>query len=304
MALKIIFMGTPEFAVPILETIYKSEHKILNVYTQTPKKSKRGQKINLSPIHNYSKFLSLNVRHPEDLSLDIEYIKRLKPDVVIVVAYGKLIPVNILNINGIEFINIHASLLPKWRGAAPIQRSIIAMDKETGITIMKLVQKLDTGPYMLQEKLKIEKNENFFSLSKRLSILGSKLIIKSLEMIEKKNFKWINQDDSKASYARKIDKKETEVDWNISARKLIARINGLSPVPGTWFTHNKNRLKIIKALEVEKKGKIGEVLNDNLTIACKENAIEILQIQKEGKKILNSKDFLSGYKIKKGEILF
>ncbi len=304
MALKIIFMGTPEFAVPILETIYKSEHKILNVYTQTPKKSKRGQKINLSPIHNYSKFLSLNVRHPEDLSLDIEYIKRLKPDVVIVVAYGKLIPVNILNINGIEFINIHASLLPKWRGAAPIQRSIIAMDKETGITIMKIVQKLDTGPYMLQEKLKIEKNENFFSLSKRLSILGSKLIIKSLEMIEKKNFKWINQDDSKASYARKIDKKETEVDWNISARKLIARINGLSPVPGVWFTHNKNRLKIIKALEVEKKGKIGEVLNDNLTIACKENAIEILQIQKEGKKILNSKDFLSGYKIKKGEILF
>ncbi len=304
MALKIIFMGTPEFAVPILETIYKSEHKILNVYTQTPKKSKRGQKINLSPIHNYSKFLSLNVRHPEDLSLDIEYIKRLKPDVVIVVAYGKLIPVNILNINGIEFINIHASLLPKWRGAAPIQRSIIAMDKETGITIMKIVQKLDTGPYMLQEKLKIEKNENFFSLSKRLSILGSKLIIQSLEMIEKKNFKWINQDDSKASYARKIDKKETEVDWNISARKLIARINGLSPVPGVWFTHNKNRLKIIKALEVEKKGKIGEVLNDNLTIACKENAIEILQIQKEGKKILNSKDFLSGYKIKKGEILF
>ena len=162
MALKIIFMGTPDFAVPILNTLIESGHHILQVYTQTPKKSKRGQKINLSPVHEFSNKKKIIVRSPEQFNdLEIDNIKKLSPDEVVVVAYGKMIPSKALSIKNINFINIHASLLPKWRGAAPIQRSIIEMDKETGISIMKIVPELDAGPYMLQEKIDIERDDNY-----------------------------------------------------------------------------------------------------------------------------------------------
>ncbi len=305
MALKLIFMGTPEFAVPILKNIYKSNHKILSVYTQPPKKSHRGQKINISPVHKFAKEIKVEVKYPESLNNDneLKYIKNLCPDVVIVVAYGKIIPTKILNIQNINFINIHASILPRWRGAAPIQRAILEMDNETGISIMKIVPKLDAGPYMMQEKVKIEKEDNYSSLSNKLSILGSELILKSLKLIEEKNYKFIEQDENKIKYAKKIDKKESKINWDMPSRNIIAKINGLSPYPGVWFNHKNSRFKIIKAVEVDKKGDTGKILDNNLTIACKEKAIKILFIQKEGKKILSSKEFLTGYKIKKGDQL-
>ena len=304
MALKIIFMGTPNFALPILKTIFDSRHELLTVYTQNPKKSERGQKINISPVHNFANENKIKVRSPQKLDLDEKkQIQNLNPDVVVVVAYGKIIPTDILEIENIKFINIHASILPKWRGAAPIQRSLMEMDKETGISIMKIIPKLDAGPLMLQKKIKIEKTDNFISLSSKLADMGSRLIIKSLDLIEKKTFKFVEQDHREATYAKKINKKESEIKWNIPAKNLIAKINGLNPFPGAWFIHKKTRIKILTAIEVDKEGETGEILENNLTIACKEKAIQVLSVQKEGKKILKTKEFLSGYKIIKGEKL-
>ena len=304
MALKIIFMGTPDFAVKILNSIIDSKHNVLAVYTQSPKKSNRGQKINISSVQDFSEKKQIKVRTPQKLDLEEKmFIQKLKPDVVIVVAYGKLIPPEILDIKNIKFINVHASLLPRWRGAAPIQRSIMEMDEETGISIMKIIPELDAGPFMIQEKIKIEKSDNFKSLSDKLAILGSSLTTKALDLIETNTFNFKEQDNAAATYAKKVDKNETEIKWNLPAKNLIAKINGLSPYPGVWFKHQDVRIKILKAIEIEQSGEIGEILDNNLTVACKENAIQILSVQKAGKKILNTKEFLSGYSIKKGEKL-
>ena len=298
-------MGTPKFCIPILDSIFNSKHKILHVYTQSPKKKNRGQKENHTPVHDYAIEKKIKIRFPKILDTDEEtnFIKEKKPDVVIVVAYGKIIPARFLDIENVKFINIHASLLPKWRGAAPIQRAIMNLDKETGISIMKITPELDTGPYMLQEKIPIEKEDDHESLSNKLSNLGSKLIIQSLDLIEKGDFKFTEQDNSKATYAKKIEKKESKINWRISAENILAQIRGLSPFPGAWFYHKSSRLKIIKAEKTIMSGKSGEVLTEDLVIACGFESIKIIKIQKEGKKILDINDFLSGYKIKKGEFL-
>ena len=305
MSLKIIFMGTPNFSIPILESLLNSKHKILCIYTQSPKKKNRGQKENYTPVHEFAIKKKIGIRFPETLDTDeeINFIKKNKPDVVIVVAYGKIIPAKFLNIENVKFINIHASLLPKWRGAAPIQRSIMNSEKETGISIMKMTSELDAGPYMLQEKIPIEKEDDYESLSNKLSNLGSKLIIKSLDFIEKGDFKFTEQDNLIATYAKKIDKTESKIEWSKSADNILAKVKGLSPFPGAWFLHKNNRLKIIKAEKISKNGKIGEILSDDFVIGCGSGAIKIIAIQKEGKKILNINSFLSGYKIKKGEFV-
>ena len=302
---KIIFMGTPTFSVPILKSLYNSKYKIEAVYTQPPKKKSRGQKIEKSPVHLESIKYNIPVRHLDKLSTDddFNFIKNSLVKYVIVVAYGQIIPKKFLNIPNTFFLNAHASLLPRWRGASPIQRSIIEMDKLTGVSIMKIVPKLDAGPYMAQEAIKIENKDNFTFLSKKLSTLSSKLILNSLDLLKNKQANFIEQDEGKVTYAKKIEKKDSEINWNIPAKNLIAKINGLNPFPGTWFKHHKIRIKIIQAIEVSQEGKPGEVLDNNLTIGCKEKAIKIILIQKEGKKILNIRDFLTGYKIKKGEIL-
>ena len=305
MALKLIFMGTPSFAVPILKSINNSKHDILAVYTNPPKKSRRGQRLNESSVHQISKQLKLKVRHPEKLDNEeeLKFLKKINPDLVVVVAYGKIIPKNMLNLKNIKFINIHASLLPKWRGAAPIQRSIIAMDGETGISIMKIVPQLDAGPFMLQKKIIIKKDDNYTSLSIKLSKLGSEAILEALHLIENESLEWINQNEKKVTYAKKILKQESQINWNQPAKQLIAKIRGLNPYPGVWFKHKKVKIKIIDAVEVFVSGNTGEVIDDNLTIACKENSIKVLSLQKEGKKILKVKDFLSGHKLKKGDDL-
>ena len=177
------------------------------------------------------------------------------------------------------------------------------MDKETGISIMKITHKLDAGPVMLKEKMIIEKNDNFSSLSKKLSILASKLILSSLNIVEKKTVNFIDQDETMVTYAKKINKEELKINWKDSARALVAKINGLSTSPGVWFKHNNVRIKIIKALENEKSGSNGEILDENLTVACGKNSIKILTVQKEGKNIMDTKEFLKGYKILKGEKL-
>ncbi len=299
MALNLIFMGTPDFAVPVLQSIKFSEHKILCVYTQTPKKKNRGQKKGLTPIHEFSDQNDLYVRHPEKIDTDeeIEFFKKEKPDVVVVVAYGKILPKRLLNIKNIQFINVHASLLPKWRGAAPIQRAIMNLDKETGISIMKIIPKLDAGPIMMKSKIKISENANYEIISKELSFLGAKMIKESLKLIEQNKTEFIQQDEKLASYAEKIIKSEAEINWNDKAKKIVAKINALYPSPGSWFKHNGNRIKITKAQETNLKGKPGEILNENFIIACQENSVKILELQKEGKKKMKTSEYLKGNKL-------
>ena len=305
MALNIIFMGTPEFAVPILKSLYESKHNILEVYTQPPKKRDRGQKLNLTSIHTFSKKNNIKVRYPEKIDTKEEYerLKKLKPDVVVVVAYGKIIPQQFLDIKSIRFLNIHASLLPKWRGAAPIQRAIMNLDNETGISIMQIVSKLDSGPIMMKSKIKISKYTKYKKLSEQLSNLGSSMIIDSLNLIESKAVKFIEQNDKDATYAKKIDKKETKIDWKDEAKIIIGKINAFSPSPGCWFKYQGVRVKIIDAKEVDASGTPGQIINKNFTIACSKNAIQILELQKEGKKIMSAIDFLKGNEIEIGSKL-
>jgi len=304
MSYKILFMGTPEFSVPILKKLYLY-HKIIGIITQPPKKKSRGQKLLKSPVHLEAEKLKIPLRYPNNLqnNTELDYIKNTEIDFVVVVAYGQIIPDSFLNIKDLTFLNIHASLLPRWRGAAPIQRSIMEMDTETGISIMKIIPKLDAGPFMLQEKISINEGDNFSSLSKKLSKTGANLIIDALSLFKKNEVKFINQDEKNVTYAKKINKREAKINWNKPAKKIIAEINGLNPFPGAWFEHEGNRIKILEAEKSENSGGEGEVLTDDLTIGCKENSIKIKLIQKEGKKILKTSDFLTGYKIKKGELL-
>ena len=303
MSQKIVFMGTPEFSVPTLESLVNSDHKILAVYSQPASKANRGQKIIPSSVEIFAKENSLSMRTPKKLDTDEEYnfFKKLKPDIVIVIAYGRIIPKRFLDLAKHGFINVHASLLPKWRGAAPIQRSIMNLDNETGISIMKIVGELDAGPIMHQDKIKINENIDTLTLSKVLSKLGSRSIIDAINTIEKGQARFQEQNHSQATYAKKISKMEGQINWNESAKKVLAKINGLNPNPGAWFQYNKERYKVWKAKIVNENSDAGKTIDDKLTIACNEQSIKILEIQKEGKSRQLTDQFLLGNKIKQGE---
>jgi methionyl-tRNA formyltransferase len=302
MSFKIHFMGTPEFAVPVLKSINNSNHEVLTVYTQSPKKKARGQKIIESPIHQCANKLNIPVRFPKDINSDEEYnfIKNSKVDIVIVVAYGKILPSKILNLPNIKFINIHASLLPKWRGAAPIQRAIMNKDKETGISIMEIVKELDAGPVMKFVKTEIKKDTTYGNLSDKLSNLSASTILDCLSIIEKKKENFVPQNHTKATYAQKIDKSETKINWNDKAENIVAKINSLHPKPGCWFKLNNYRVKVLEAKEIEAQGKPGEIINNQFSIACSENAIQILYLKKEGKNSMSASNFIIGNKLKVG----
>ena len=301
--MKIIFMGTPNFAVPILRSIYDSGHKILEVYTQPATKSGRGQKINHSDIFKFAEQLNLKVRSPDTLETveEIDHIKKLKPDLVVVVAYGKILPTKLLNIDKITFINAHASLLPKWRGAAPIQRAIMNMDSETGVSVMKIIPQLDAGPVMLQGRIKISQKMSYEDLSKKMSEIAAKLILESIKLIENNNAIFVEQKESEVTYAKKIQKNEARINWNESAKRNVAKINALHPNPGCWFQLLGARIKIIKAIEIEKTGEVGTIIDNNMTIACSKNAVQILELKKEGKKQMLVDEYLRGNKIKIGQ---
>ena len=305
MPLNIVFMGTPEFSVPPLEALIKNHFNVLQVYTQPPKKSKRGQKINPSPIENFCKQNNINFKNPKNLNSKEEFynLKKLSPDIVIVVAYGQIISKSFLDIANFGFINIHASLLPKWRGAAPIQRAIMNNDQKIGVCVMKIEEKLDSGPILASKELELDKNATHGEIEKKLSIIGSNLLIESLKKIKEDNFKFIEQNHSEATYAKKINKNETKINWKLDANKVLAHIHGLSPNPGAWFEYEKERFKVLKAKVTADRGKPSLVLNENLIIGCKLNSIQILEIQRQGKNKQSSKEFLQGKKISKGSML-
>ncbi|MBD1150041.1 methionyl-tRNA formyltransferase [Pelagibacterales bacterium SAG-MED29] len=300
MSQKIVFMGTPEFSVPTLESLVNSDHKVLAVYSQPASKANRGQKIIPSRVEVFAKENSLNLRTPDSLDNDQEYnyLKKLEPDIVVVIAYGKIIPKKFLNLSKYGFVNVHASLLPKWRGAAPIQRSIMNLDNETGISIMKIVEELDAGPVMHQDKIQINENVDSLTLSKVLSKLGAKSIINAIDEIVKGKARFQEQNHSKATYAKKILKNEGRINWSQSAKKILAKINGLNPNPGAWFEYKNERFKVWKAEIVDKNSDAGKTVDDQLTIACNEQSIKILEIQKEGKSRQLASQFLLGNEIK------
>ena len=299
---KIVFMGTSNFSVPILKSLYQNGYPIVTIYTQPPQKSMRGQKVNKSPIQKMAENLRIECRTPDSLKENNEeynFLKLLNPDLVIVVAYGQLIPKNYLSLSKHGFINIHASLLPKWRGAAPIQRSIMNLDKETGVSIMKIVEKLDAGPVMMQEKINITSEMNAEDLSNKLSDLSSKLILECIDEIEGGKAKFIDQDEQKATYAKKINKEEGKINWDNSAENILAQINSLLPNPGAWFSFMGERYKILKASISEAEGEKGKVIDNHLTIACKSKSIKVNEIQRQGKNKQSTSEFLLGSKIKK-----
>ena len=300
---KIVFMGTPSFAVPILKSIFQKGFNIPLVYTQPPSKSNRGYKMNKSPVHKFCVENNLNVRTPKNFKKfdeEKKILEKLEADIAIVVAYGQILPKNILNVCKKGFINIHASLLPKLRGAAPIQRSIINLNTETGISIMQINEKLDQGKVCSQYKINISKNDNAEDLSLRLSNLASEKIVKDIEDILENKKRFLEQDHSKATYANKINKDEGKIDWKDKAENIIGKINGLYPIPGAWFYFEGERYKILKANISNNNSNPGTVLNDSIEISCGVNSIKILEIQREGKKVQNIKDFILGTKIKKG----
>jgi methionyl-tRNA formyltransferase len=300
---KIVFMGTPIFSVPILKSLYQNGYPVSVVYTQPPNKSQRGQKLKNSPIQNISEILNLEVRTPLNLKNnenEYNYLKNLNADLAIVVAYGQIIPEEFLNLTKYGFINIHASLLPKWRGAAPIQRSIMNLDKETGISFMKIVKKLDEGPVCKKLNIKISEKDNYETLSDKLSSLASENMLDIIDDIFEEKVLYEEQNHEEATYANKILKSEGEIKWTENAENILGKINGLYPSPGAWFVYKGERYKILNAELGFKSDQAGKVVDNNLEIACGNNkSIKVIQIQRQGKNIQNIGEFMLGSSIKK-----
>ena len=297
-------MGTPMFAVPILKSLYQNGYPISNVYTQPPQKSQRGQRINKSPIQGIAETLNLDFKTPKflkDNNEEYESFKKIEADLVVVVAYGQIIPKEFLNLSKKGFINIHASILPRWRGAAPIQRSIMNLDKETGVSIMKIAEKIDTGPVCNTYKIDLDNNLNAQDIGEKLSLLAAEKILDNIDDILDDKATFIEQDHSKATYASKIQKSEGEIDWTESAQNIIGKINGLYPTPGAFFIYNGERYKILKADIGNGIGNPGEVISNYLEIVCGKNqSIKIIEIQRQGKKPQKISEFMLGSQIKKG----
>ena len=304
---KIVFMGTPFFAVPILTSLYQNGYPVSVVYTQPPQKSQRGQKINKSPIQGISETLKIEYRTPISLKNnkdEYNYLKELDADIAIVVAYGQIIPKEYLNLVKKGFINIHASLLPKWRGAAPIQRSIMNLEKETGVSIMKIGEKLDTGPICNSYKINIETEDNSEIIAEKLSVLAAEKILDNIDEILEDTIEFKEQNHKEATYAPKIDKMEGKIDWSKTAESIIGKINGLYPSPGAYFIYNGERYKILKASLAHGSGEMGEVLDNYLEVSCgNKKSIKILEIQRQGKRPQNIGEFILGSQIKKGSKL-
>ena len=308
----VIFMGTPDFAVPSLEKIHKEYH-LLSVYTQPPKKSGRGLRTKLNPIHEISNDYNLPVKTPQNFkSFDIiKEIKNLRPDFIIVVAYGIILPKTVLDIPNFFCLNGHASDLPRWRGAAPIQRAIEAGDKTTAACAMIMEETLDTGPVITKKKINILNKDTASTLHDKLSKLTANVLIESMDKIIQNKYKPIKQKITGITYANKITSNDTLINWSQNNEEILRKLRSLSNWPGGWTYHNHNRIRIHEAKKIEfsvgkeniKPGEfIGYSGNGSPIIQCGSNSfLEITQIQKEGKKKMNSQDFLRGYKINIGD---
>lgn len=307
--MRIIFMGTPDFAVPALQALLKAGHEIVAVYSQPPRPAGRGMDLRKSPVHAAAEEAGLDVRVPESLKSEAEQTRfvDLEADAAVVVAYGLILPKPILDATKQGIFNIHASLLPRWRGAAPINRAIMAGDPETGVSIMRVTEGLDAGPVCLVERLAIRPNMTAGELHDALAPLGARLMVEALAKLQEGTLDCRPQHDGAATYAPKLDNKETRINWRLLARDVQDRIRGLSPYPGAWFemSHGgkRERVKVLGAELGDGAGAPGTLLDDRLTIACGEGAVRLTKVQRAGKKPMSAEAFLRGVALPAGTVL-
>lgn len=302
-------MGTPDFAVPTLAALLDAGHEIAAVYSQPPRPAGRGMAERLSPVHHFALNHNLEVHSPASLKDEEEQKAFLahKADAAIVVAYGLLLPKPILDAPRKGCFNVHASLLPRWRGAAPIQRAIMSGDKETGVTIMRMAEGLDTGPICLEGRGPIQPQTTAGSLHDSLMHLGAGLMVEALKKLKRGALDCRPQPEDGVTYARKIDKAESEIDFSKAAVDVRNHIHGLSPFPGAWFRLDQEgrsfRIKVHLCEIAQGGGEPGEVIDDKLTIACGEGAIRLTSLQREGKSAMGIEEFLRGFSVPKGAVV-
>ena len=301
--MKLVFMGTPKFSVPALKALDQSTHQICAVYSQPAKPAGRGKKLNLSDVHKEALDLGLTIHTPGNFKSekDQNIFRELKADIAVVVAYGLILPSQILLSPKHGCVNVHASLLPRWRGAAPIQRAIMEGDDETGICIMKMDEGLDTGPVLSSRKIQITENDTAKILSERLSLLGSNLIVEVLDKLS--NYKVRGQSTVGITYARKIHKSEAKIDWSLPAQTIDRKIRALSPFPGAWTEINGERVKLLASKVIDEENEPGMVLATGFSIACGQKAVEIIEAQRPGKSAQKSDVFLRGFRLQQGSKL-
>ena len=304
MSLRIIFMGTPDFSVPTLDAIVGAGHEVVAVYTQPPRPAgRRGLDLTPSPVQKAAERLGIEIRSPTTLrdGAAQQEFATLDADLTVVVAYGLLLPPQVLRATRLGAYNGHASLLPRWRGAAPIQRAIMAGDAETGMMIMKMEEGLDTGPVGLAQRIAIGPDETAGELHDRLMHAGARLMVEALRKLEAGDLPLTPQVPEGATYARKIDKAETRIDWNLPASEVHNRVRGLSPFPGAWceieLGGRRERLKILRTTIGKGSGPAGAVLNDRLNVGCGEGAVRLVELQRAGGKPVKADEFLRGAKI-------
>ena len=309
MPLNLIFMGTPEFSVATLKALHEAGHKIVAVYTQPPRPAgRRGLELTKSPVHQVAEELGIPVFTPVSLKSEEEQrrFRDLNADAAVVVAYGLLLPKPILEGTRLGAYNGHASLLPRWRGAAPIQRAIMAGDAETGMMIMKMDEGLDTGPVALTRVVKINPDMTAGELHDALKETGAALMVEAMAALASGDLRLTPQAGEGATYARKISKEETRIDWTRPGRDVHNHIRGLSPMPGAWcemeLGGRLERVKVLRSTRVDDMGgEPGEVLDDFLTVACGTGAVRLLELQRAGGKVVTAADFLRGTPVKKGQ---
>ncbi len=311
MTLRIAFMGTPDFSVAVLAELIGAGHEVVAVYSQPPRKAGRGMSEQPSPVHKFAIETGLTVRTPLSLkgADEQQAFAALDIDLAVVVAYGLILPKAILDAPRFGCLNLHASLLPRWRGAAPIQRAIMAGDTETGVMAMQMDVGLDTGPVLLAEHVSIGANATAGTLHDTLSQIGASLMVRALAAVERGSITATPQPEAGVTYASKIEKDEARLDWTRSASELDYHIRGLTPFPGAFFEvtrgDTKTRVKVLRATPMVANGNAGEVLSfkDGITIACGEGALRITELQRAGKGPMKADDFLRGFSFDIGERL-
>jgi methionyl-tRNA formyltransferase len=306
LALRLVFMGTPEFAVPTLDAISGAKHQLTAVYTQPPRPAGRGMAEQASPIAQQAQRLGLPVSTPRTLrEIGVaDAMRAHHAGVAVVVAYGLIMPKQILELFPLGCFNLHASLLPRWRGAAPIQRAIMAGDRETGVAVMKMEEGLDSGPVAMEQRVAIGPDATAGDVHDELARLGARLMVRALADLEKGELHLTPQASVGVTYADKIEKAGTRIDWRKAWNEVHDHCRGLSPFPGAWFEHTSaGRIKVLRSTKGSGAGEPGRVLDDELTVACGEGAIRLLELQREGRKPMRAEEFLRGTPIPRGTML-
>jgi len=300
--LKICFMGSPQFSIPSLKAIIEAGHEVSVVFTQDPKPANRGKKIQKQPVHEYAESIGLKVLFSNSLNDNIKYLETLNLDMIIVVAFGYILPSTIIQLPKLGCINLHASILPRWRGAAPIQRAIMSGDKKTGVAVMLMDEGLDTGSVISSLSVNINPKSNATDLTSELSLKGAELLTKSILQYANDLLKPIPQSKIGITYANKIHKKDEIIDWNKKGSEIVNHINALSPFPGAKCRIKDEIIKVIEAevVECNEKTDNGVIIDDYLTIKCEQNAIKINILQRPGKTAMPTKEVLNGWSIMKG----